>query len=473
MLRFTILVLCVAVCLAGGEGGKRHHGGSKEHHKRTTTTTVAPTQPNPPNPPTDASAYCFQCLSRQNQKNFYPDPLNCHNYYQCFYINSTFAVGYLRNCPSGSFWHDEVLSCLPEGAVACTDQCRDPAVSGVGVYAGSTCNQYYVCAGTASYGMCCPAGTRYNTATYLCDVDPTCTDSCSQSAPAVQTTAAPASQYNATVCIDSFGAYLSSVAGQSNAFYTIDIGTGLASDLQYCPAGVLFDLTSCRCNVEDPNATPAPYVAFRQLKLWLPFTGDAQDHSIYHFSTIMYAGAFYDASIGQLAGSLNVNGGVLSIAGLKSYEAANSWFASFLCNGACAAGALISNNKDSTSSEYTIQLYLSNSNTITVNLDFWAPANTVTLSSTFTVGSSGWTQAGVTYDGNTVRLYINGVVVASQNIGGHLAIAHCPYVVGTDQQYGAFNGNIDNVAISRYTLTAAEIASLGNLAAMRTLGLIP
>ena len=70
----------------------------------------------------------------------------------------------------------------------------------------SSCSTYYKCSNSASYGFCCPPGTRFNANTCGCSEDETCTDACVLIAPAA-TTVQPA-QVFADRCIDSFGSTL-------------------------------------------------------------------------------------------------------------------------------------------------------------------------------------------------------------------------------------------------------------------------
>jgi len=69
-----------------------------------------------------------------------------------------------------------------------------------------------------------------------------------------------------------------------------------------------------------------------------------------------------------------------------------------------------------------------------------------------------WTHLALTYDGATLRLYVNGVQVASQAQGGRLPTSTYPLQIGGDSIYGQyFQGTIDEVRIYNRALSAPEI----------------
>jgi hypothetical protein len=431
-----------------------------------TTATTLPTG--------SPSSQCASLQQNRNPKDLYADSTDCHKYIQCFYLNSTYAIGYSRTCPVGEFWHDAVLTCMQEGSIPCVDRCLDDATSAQGCYAGTGCRQYFACSNTGSNGMCCPSGTQFNAATCGCDESATCTDACVQAGPAVATTEAPASQYNATVCQDSFGTYISSVAGQSNAYVLID-AEGQATTTLYCPSGVSFDLGTCRCNTES-GATAPTTVQLRQATVWLSFNGDSSDHSVNKFSTFLFSGAQYDATQAPFGngGSLAVNGGYLSVPGLKQEDFRNaaSFCAFFKCNGACQVGGIISNNQDITNTVYTVILGTQSASTLNGKLNFWHPVGTQNVQSSFTSPSNSWNSVCVTYDGTAARLYVNGGVTDTEFVGSYLSISSFPLVVGNDPVLGSFNGNIADVLVTEFALTAAEVSNYasGNFAALSAEG---
>jgi chitodextrinase len=69
-----------------------------------------------------------------------------------------------------------------------------------------------------------------------------------------------------------------------------------------------------------------------------------------------------------------------------------------------------------------------------------------------------WAHLAETYDGATVRLYVNGVQVASRAQTGAIATSTNPLQIGGDSLYGQyFAGRIDEVRIYNRALSAAEI----------------
>jgi hypothetical protein len=73
---------------------------------------------------------------------------------------------------------------------------------------------------------------------------------------------------------------------------------------------------------------------------------------------------------------------------------------------------------------------------------------------------STWTHLAATYDGTTMRLYVNGVQVASQPQTGMIAASTSPLQIGGDNIYFQFfQGTIDEVRVYNVALTAAQIQS--------------
>ena len=64
----------------------------------------------------------------------------------------------------------------------------------------------------------------------------------------------------------------------------------------------------------------------------------------------------------------------------------------------------------------------------------------------------------MTYDGSTMRLFVNGVQVASMPQTGSIAPSASPLWIGGDSPYGEyFAGRIDEVRVYRAALSQAEI----------------
>ena len=80
------------------------------------------------------------------------------------------------------------------------------------------------------------------------------------------------------------------------------------------------------------------------------------------------------------------------------------------------------------------------------------------LNGTGILSANTWTYLAATYDGTTLRLYVNGVQVASQAQTGAITTSTNPLQIGGDSLYGQFfQGTIDEVRIYNVALTAAQI----------------
>ena len=72
--------------------------------------------------------------------------------------------------------------------------------------------------------------------------------------------------------------------------------------------------------------------------------------------------------------------------------------------------------------------------------------------------TSTWSHLGATYDGATLRLYVNGTQVSSRSLPGTITISSGALRIGGNTVWGEyFSGLIDEVRIYNRALTAAEI----------------
>jgi fibronectin type 3 domain-containing protein len=76
-----------------------------------------------------------------------------------------------------------------------------------------------------------------------------------------------------------------------------------------------------------------------------------------------------------------------------------------------------------------------------------------------------WTHVATTYDGSALRLYVNGIQVASRPVSGTLAASANPLQIGGDSIYGQFfSGRIDEIRIYNTALSAVQIQTDMNTA---------
>ena len=76
-----------------------------------------------------------------------------------------------------------------------------------------------------------------------------------------------------------------------------------------------------------------------------------------------------------------------------------------------------------------------------------------------------WTHLAATYDGTTLRLYVNGTLVASRAQTGALAASTNPLQIGGDAIYGQyFAGRIDEVRVYNTARTQPQIQTDMNTA---------
>src|SRR4029077_8904992 len=77
---------------------------------------------------------------------------------------------------------------------------------------------------------------------------------------------------------------------------------------------------------------------------------------------------------------------------------------------------------------------------------------------TTTLATNTWTHLATTYDGATLRLFVNGVQVSSVVKTGNIVTSTNPLQLGGDSIYGQyFQGVIDEVRVYNVALTAAQV----------------
>jgi hypothetical protein len=85
----------------------------------------------------------------------------------------------------------------------------------------------------------------------------------------------------------------------------------------------------------------------------------------------------------------------------------------------------------------------------------------VNSTSKYPTNGSTWLHVAATYDGSTIKLYINGVLQGSKNATFQIASNSLPLAIGAqDDGYRGFAGAIDGVKLFNRALSAAEIVAL-------------
>jgi len=90
----------------------------------------------------------------------------------------------------------------------------------------------------------------------------------------------------------------------------------------------------------------------------------------------------------------------------------------------------------------------------------WAGGTFGEVSGPTALPANAWTHLAVTYDGATLRLYVNGAQVSSVPRTGSIATSTNPLQIGGDNIYGQFfQGTIDEVRVYNVAVTQAQIQS--------------
>jgi hypothetical protein len=85
------------------------------------------------------------------------------------------------------------------------------------------------------------------------------------------------------------------------------------------------------------------------------------------------------------------------------------------------------------------------------------------VSGTSRLPLSTWTHLAGTYDGSTLRLYVNGNQVAAQTVSAAIRTSTAPLRIGGNSIFGQFfRGRIDEVRIYNRALTPSEVQTVMN-----------
>ena len=84
----------------------------------------------------------------------------------------------------------------------------------------------------------------------------------------------------------------------------------------------------------------------------------------------------------------------------------------------------------------------------------------VDVRATATLALNAWSHLAATYDGATLRLFVNGTQVSTRAVTGGIAVSGNPLRIGGNSVWGEyFNGYIDEVRIYNRALSASQIGN--------------
>jgi hypothetical protein len=88
----------------------------------------------------------------------------------------------------------------------------------------------------------------------------------------------------------------------------------------------------------------------------------------------------------------------------------------------------------------------------------FVPVGEAILKGTAGLALNSWTYLAATYDGASLRLYVNGVQVATSAVSGAIATTAGPLQIGGNNVWSEwFKGTIDDVRVYNRALSAAEV----------------
>ena len=83
-------------------------------------------------------------------------------------------------------------------------------------------------------------------------------------------------------------------------------------------------------------------------------------------------------------------------------------------------------------------------------------ATTASASGTSALAANAWSHVAFTFDGTSLRLYVNGTLVRTTNASGSIAATTGQLLVGSDSA-AWYRGRLDDLRIYNRALTAAQI----------------
>ncbi len=81
-----------------------------------------------------------------------------------------------------------------------------------------------------------------------------------------------------------------------------------------------------------------------------------------------------------------------------------------------------------------------------------------------TLPANQWSHVALTYDGTTMRLYVNGSQATTTNTSGTIVSGNNPLYIGGTSLGEVFNGRIDEVRLYNRALSAADVSTASTTA---------
>lgn len=78
----------------------------------------------------------------------------------------------------------------------------------------------------------------------------------------------------------------------------------------------------------------------------------------------------------------------------------------------------------------------------------------------YTLPTNTWTHVALTYDGTTLKIFANGVIVASDSVSGNLDGSNSEFAIGGRSGEGFLNGSVDEVEVFDRALTDDEVIAI-------------
>jgi phosphodiesterase/alkaline phosphatase D-like protein len=264
------------------------------------------------------------------------------------------------------------------------------------------------------------------------------------------------------------------------AGYRVDRCQGVGCT-NFSKFGTLVTTTSVADTTLNPNTSYSYLVAAQDLAGNLgPYTNVATATTLANNPSLVAAYAFGEGS-GTTVGDLSGHGNTGTISN-ATWTTAGKFGNALTFNGTNALVTITDStslhlttamtleawvNPTAVSAAWRDVIYKGNDNYYlagtTTNTGFPAGAgtiggNNVQAYGTATLPLNTWSHLAATYDGSTVRLYLNGTQVGSLPQTGTISISAVPLTIGGDTIYGQyFQGKIDEVRVYSTALTPAQI----------------